>query len=399
MTSLAPRAAAAAGLAAVLALSACAPGGEASATVGGAEEEIVVGLLTPTSGTYAALGTSINNGFELYLSQHGGRLGGKKIKVVKADSQADSAVAIREVNRLVDRDGAKIITGMVSSGVAVAVRDAVDQKKIPTFVSLASANVLAGAKASPYVFHPTKTNAMLGQAMGSWAHHTCTKAAVLGADYAAGKEVVGAFKTTFTENGGTIVNEAYPPLGNADFSSFLTAAKQAQPECVFAFFAGSDAVRFVEQYKSFGLSGTPLLGTGAVFDEEDVLPSIKGELPQPSYSAFHQSPSFDGAANQAFIKAYQEKFQHLPGESSTSGYVSAQVMDKALQAAGGYSDIAKLNAAVQGLKLETAFGPMTFNDKNQAIINVYINDVVPADKGYTNKVVATVDSSKLNPAG
>ena len=53
-------------LAAALALS----GGNASATV-------KVGFMLPYSGTYAALGQAIENGFKLYVKEQGGKLAGQ----------------------------------------------------------------------------------------------------------------------------------------------------------------------------------------------------------------------------------------------------------------------------------------------------------------------------------
>ncbi len=41
--------------------------------------KLKVGLMLPASGTYAALGTAIENGFKLYVAEQGGKLAGREV--------------------------------------------------------------------------------------------------------------------------------------------------------------------------------------------------------------------------------------------------------------------------------------------------------------------------------
>ena len=55
--------------------------------------KLKVGLMLPATGTYAALGTAIENGFKLYVGEQGGKLGGREIELLKADDESDPAKA------------------------------------------------------------------------------------------------------------------------------------------------------------------------------------------------------------------------------------------------------------------------------------------------------------------
>ena len=44
--------------------------------------KIKVGFMLPYTGTYAALGRAIENGFKLYVSEQGGKLGGRETRVL-----------------------------------------------------------------------------------------------------------------------------------------------------------------------------------------------------------------------------------------------------------------------------------------------------------------------------
>ncbi|MFB7268585.1 ABC transporter substrate-binding protein, partial [Streptomyces nojiriensis] len=76
---------------------------------------VKIGLLVPQSGTYKALGDDMKQGFELYVRQHGGRLGGREVQIVTADEgeTADSGKAAAE--KLVKQDRVLAVSGVVSS--------------------------------------------------------------------------------------------------------------------------------------------------------------------------------------------------------------------------------------------------------------------------------------------
>ncbi|MEO8525867.1 MAG: ABC transporter substrate-binding protein, partial [Caldimonas sp.] len=79
---------------------------------------IKIGLMLPYSGTYAALGTAIENGFKLYVQEQGGKLGGREIQYFKVDDESDPSKATDNVNKLIKRDNVDVLVGTVHSGVA-----------------------------------------------------------------------------------------------------------------------------------------------------------------------------------------------------------------------------------------------------------------------------------------
>ena len=51
--------------------------------------KIKVGFMLPYTGTFAALGRAIENGFKLYVSEQGGKLGGREIEYFKVDDESE----------------------------------------------------------------------------------------------------------------------------------------------------------------------------------------------------------------------------------------------------------------------------------------------------------------------
>ena len=83
-----------------------------------------VGLMLPYTGTFAALGTTIENGFKLYVQEQGGKLGGREIQYFKVDDESDPSKATDNVNKLIKRDNVDVLVGTVHSGVALAMAKA-----------------------------------------------------------------------------------------------------------------------------------------------------------------------------------------------------------------------------------------------------------------------------------
>ena len=63
--------------------------------------KLKVGLMLPYTGTFAALGTAIENGFRLHVAEQGGKLGGREVEFIKVDDESVPAKATDNVNKLI----------------------------------------------------------------------------------------------------------------------------------------------------------------------------------------------------------------------------------------------------------------------------------------------------------
>ncbi len=353
-------------------------------------------MVTSLSGPFAALGESMQAGMQLLLKQSGNILAGRPIEFLVEDDQAKPEEGVRKARKLISQDRVDVVCGVISSGVALAMRDVVTEAKMPTFL-LGSANDLARKAVSPFIVRPTKTNWMIGTTAARWTYDKISKARVLtvGSDYAAGREYIGDFAQTYKNLGGSIGKQLWTPLGSADFGPLLTTISSERPDVVFAFFAGSDAVRFLRQWKEYRLAGrVPLIGTGSCFDQADVLPAV-GDAALGGYNTFQQSPTAPAAAD--FNRAYMATGKPLPGEFSTNGYVCGQSIKAALERMNGdISDWEKTRQALFDQPLQTAFGRMPFDPRNgQAILDIYVNEVRRGDGGaMVNTVVHTYEGMR-----
>jgi hypothetical protein len=95
------------------------------------QPKIKIGLMLPYTGTYAALGTTITNGFKFAIDEQGGKLGGREIEYFAVDDESDPAKAPDNANKLIKRDRVDVLVGTVHSGVALAMAKLAAQSRSP----------------------------------------------------------------------------------------------------------------------------------------------------------------------------------------------------------------------------------------------------------------------------
>src|SRR3546814_15665197 len=83
-------------------------------------DKVKVGFMLPYSGTYAALGQAIENGFKLYVQEQGGKLAGQELEYFQVDDESNPSKGPDNANRLIKRDQVDVLVGTVHSGVAMA---------------------------------------------------------------------------------------------------------------------------------------------------------------------------------------------------------------------------------------------------------------------------------------
>lgn len=354
-------------------------------------DPIKLGLLVPYTGVFTSNGVDITRGAELYLDEVGWKAGGREIKLFKEDSEMNGQVSLQKARRLVESEKIDILTGVVSSTVAYAIRDYVVGNKLPFIVSNAGARDLTRGDANEYIFRVSFANGQYEYPMAKYVYDKMNirKVVVMAPDYAAGLEKAEGFMISFKEAGGEVIQEIYPKLGTTDYGPYLAQVQDA--DAVFVHFSAADSIKFVKQYDEYGLKNKlPLLSAGDLVDESS-LPG-QGDSALGIISALHYSAALTTPENQEFVKNYTAKYGVGPNMFAEEGYVSAQVIVKALEATGGNTlDKAQLLEAIRNVQFDAPRGPFKFDPKTQNVIfNTYIRKTEKIDGTLVNSVIETI---------
>ena len=356
--------------------------------------KLKVGLMLPATGTFASLGTAIENGFKLLVAENGGKLAGREIEFVKIDDESDPSKATDNVNKLIKRDNVDVLVGSVHSGVAMAMAKVAKDTGTLLIVPNAGADAVTGAMCAPNIFRSSFSNWQPGYAMGEvLAKKGVQKVVTITWKYAAGDESVRGFKEAFEKGGGKVTRELSLPFPNVEFQALLTEIAAAKPDAVYTFFAGGGAVKFVKDYTAAGLKkSVPLYSAGFLTDGTlDALGADADGL----LTALHYADSLGTARDNAFRLSYAKTYKLQPDVYAVQGYDAAQMLAVGLAAVkGDVSKKAEFAAALGKASIDSPRGKFTLSNGHNPVQDFYLRQVV----GKENKVIGMASKGLADPS-
>ena len=188
-----------------------------------ADEPIRIGAILPYSGVYASLGREIDQGMALGFDAFGAEFGGRAIEVAREDSEAKPAAGLAKAKKLILDDRVDLLVGPVASNVANALRDYVHRAGVPLVIPNAGNDLLTGARCSPWVLRTSFSNGQIARGMGPWPVGAGYRRVwTIAADYAAGRQMMDAFRAPFLAAGGEIAGESFAPFRETrDYGPYL----------------------------------------------------------------------------------------------------------------------------------------------------------------------------------
>jgi len=343
-------------------------------------DEIKIGLLSQYSGTYSWWGQEYDRGVGLYLDEHGGKIDGHTITIVKRDEGGSSPQRARQLaQELVVRDKVQYLIGGAFTPTIMGTADIVNETKTPYIMGNSGTSSVTDK--SPYFVRAGFTQWQLNIPLTQWAYEQgARKAVIVAADFAPGHDAIDAYTAGFTKMGGKIVEAIKVPLGTTDFSTYLQRVSDSGVKHVFMFMpVGPMSAGFIKAFYARGLAkqGVALMATNET--QESDLPAI-GDGAIGMVTAQHYSPYLDNPANKDFVAKYKAKYGALPSLASLAVYDGMHLIEKMIKATGGKKDGDKAIAAVKGYSWESPRGPATIDPKTREITqNVYMRRIEKVD--------------------
>ena len=87
-----------------------------------AQDDLRIGFIAPMTGIFAQVGADMVNGFQMYLDEHNGNLGGADVKLIVEDDQGKPDTAVTKAKKLILQDHVDMLIGgvLASTGYALA---------------------------------------------------------------------------------------------------------------------------------------------------------------------------------------------------------------------------------------------------------------------------------------
>ncbi|QET01390.1 MULTISPECIES: ABC transporter substrate-binding protein [Cupriavidus] len=356
--------------------------------------KVKVGFMLPYTGTYAALGTAIENGFRLYVQEQGGRLGGREVEYFKVDDESDPAKAPENASKLVKRDQVDVVVGTVHSGVQMGIVKVARENNTLLIIPNAGVDEATGPLCAPNIFRSSFSNWQPGYAMGQVvASRGLKRVVTLTWKYAAGEQSVKGFKEAFEAKGGKVVKELSLPFPNVEFQAQITEIASLKPDAVFVFFAGGGAVKFVKDWAAAGLKDKiPLFASGFLTDGTL---EAQGAAAQGLETTLHYGDGLANARDKAFRLEYAKAYKLQPDVYAVQGYDAAQLLAAGAGAVkGDMTRKAEVYKAMEAARVDSPRGAFTLSKAHNPVQDFYLRKV----DGRENKVSGVAVRALADPA-
>ena len=329
---------------------------------------VTLGFNVPQTGPYADEGADELRAYELAVEHlngggDGGMLNtfsskalqgngilGKKVEFVTGDTQTKSDAARASAKSMIEKDGAIMITGGSSSGVAIAVQGLCQEAGVIFMAGLTHSNDTTGkdkkANGFRHFFNGYMSGAALAPVLKN-AYGSDRKAYHLTADYTWGWTQQESIAAATEAMGWQTVNNVLTPLAATDFSSYIAPVLNSGADVLVLNHYGGNMVNSLTNAVQFGLRDKIVEGK----QFEIVVPlysrlmargageNVKGILGSTNW---HWSLQDEGS--KAFVKSFGTKYGFPPSQAAHTCYVQTLLYADAVTRAGSFAPCAVVEA-------------------------------------------------------
>ncbi|MEM8838834.1 MAG: substrate-binding protein [Pseudomonadota bacterium] len=265
---------------------------------------------------------------------------GKKVEFVTGDTQTKSDAARASAKRMIEKDGAVMITGGSSSGVAVAVQALCQEAGVIFMAGLTHSNDTTGKDKRANGFRHFFNSYMSGAALGPVLKNAYGEDRVayhLTADYNWGWTTEESVKDFTEKNGWQTANTVRTPLGAGDFSQYITPVLNSGADVLILNHYGKDMVNSLTQAVQFGLRDKQVNGK----DFAIVVPLYSrlmaqgaGENVKGIFGSTNWHWSLQDEGSKAFVASFGKEYGFPPSQAAHTCYCQALLYADAVQRAG-----------------------------------------------------------------
>lgn len=372
-------------------------GGAGSGTTGdaGASQPLNVGIITISSGPYAAISKeSIEaanvTADELNAAQHK-----FKVHIVPIGTDGTASGTLQSVTKAVQSNGVKFVSGFLTSDTAQAISSQAKRLGVLLLTAVAQSSFLVGksCNANTFQFDAVDSQYALADATVLAQANIPTWDAI-SEDYSTGHDKVTTFTQTIGKLGGKVNTTVFSAFGATDDGTQITQLGKNPSEGLFAALLGGDAVTFAKQAAQFGLFDKYKYVISSGYLQQPLLQAM-GNAVAGTHEVLNYSP--DAIAKTQFAADYAKLDKtglwHVP----ISGNLALTMLDDAADKADS-TDPMQIASALGGLSADTVVGNVTMRAQDHLLLQpLYPAHAVKGSNGPTLVVDSTIPASQVTP--
>ncbi|MBM3521662.1 MAG: hypothetical protein FJX57_01785 [Alphaproteobacteria bacterium] len=310
-------------------------------------QDVRVGVVMSTTGTFAFVGVPVVNAVRLahdeLMASNG--YGGARVSLMFEDNRSVTPEAIALINRMATRDNAHMIIGPVSTGEAMAAGPVAVNLQIPLITTATAAAVL---NAGPWVFKVSETPAQymspLGRHVaGQVKPKSCFLVFIRDNDGYIQQSAV--FRDTIKAGGVAIASETSILAADSDFTALATSIVSSRADCLFLSTPPEQGANIVLQARQAGMpANTVLVGNTGM--SSDRYAQAGGAAVNGTFIPSEFSPNNQAEMVRKFVEAYSKRYNQTPDHFAAQGYTMMHLIARAIRESGGNVTRESLRAAM-----------------------------------------------------
>jgi branched-chain amino acid transport system substrate-binding protein len=317
------------------------------------DTEIILGSHTALSGPVAAWGVGSTEGSRMRYDEENekGGVHGRKIKLIVEDHGYAVPRAVQAVNKLINNDKIFLMHGALGTPHNNAAFAEQLPKGVPNLFPLTAARSMA----EPH--HPLKFQTLSSyydQVRAATKYFTekegKSKVCTMYMDTDFGHEIRDGVRDQAKAQKIEIVSEASFGPSDTDFSGQVGKLKSAGCDLVIMGSIIKETIQTIATARKGGWKDVTFVGQSASYDP--IVAGAPGGITEGFYSGTGQPFAYPDSSPE--VKAWSDKFKAKTGRDANTaaqyGYGSADIVIKALEAAGKDLTRAKFIAALESMK-------------------------------------------------
>jgi branched-chain amino acid transport system substrate-binding protein len=319
---------------------------------------IKIGIPTVITGGYAVLGQQTMRTCKLVKKLSDAKNGvlGRPVEFLYQDTQGDPANCVRKCQELVERDDCRIFSGVIVSSEAAAIMPKLEQWNA-FFISHGNGDGRLTAELFVPRFFRANTSAPMGaRAVALYLREVPQKRFVaVASDYSWGQSSVKAFEEQSNKIGKELIDKVFTPVGNKDYSTYITKVLQSKAEACYIALQGDEARAFYSQASQYGLAQRVQFFTEIVA-QADI--KVLGKDSIGLIGSSRYPFTYDIPSNKEFVTAFMEEYKtEIPDWTDGEIYQALMILFAAIEKADSTEPL-KIVAAMEDLDVTSVKGPV-----------------------------------------
>jgi len=351
---------------------------------GGGSDSVKIGAVMALSGPFARTGEENRRGLDVAEEYLGGEIAGSEFELIVEDGESTPEGSISAARTLVEDEDVDAIIGPVSSGNSIAVMQYIKENgQVPHLMTTASS---VEARENPencneYGFFIWPSNRHLAptgtQFIQELPNHVdrdidTSRVHYVSQDYSLGQNGLELVRESMNEIGGEVTGSTLVPLGETDWSSYISEISNSEADVVTGVLTWGAAAQLIPQANSFGLNEEKVMmfNSGKPIGQF-AASTMPNEVTKPGWFGTHfYNPELDTEVNNEFKSLYNELDSNLlPNSTAGASFELMRALASAVEAAGGTSPD-DIITELEGLEWDSVFGPISFREEDhQAALN------------------------------